>query len=48
MVDEVTNLWGKDILFYGPTLRVPYTYYENYNVTDPKTGYTDNSTKNKY
>ena len=40
MVDEVTNLWGKDILFYGPTLRVPYTYYENYNVTDPKTGYT--------
>lgn len=40
MVDEVTNLWGKDILFYGPTLRVPYTYYENYNVTDPKTGNT--------
>lgn len=40
MVDEVTNLWGKDILFYGPTLRVPYTYYENFNVTDPKTGNT--------
>jgi len=40
MQDEVTNLWGKDILFYGPTLRVPYTSYENYNVTDTKTGTT--------
>ena len=40
MVDEVTNLWGKDILFYGPILRIPYTSYEAYNVTNPKTGIT--------
>ncbi len=40
MVDEVTNLWGKDVLFYGPILRIPYTSYEAYNVTNPKTGVT--------
>ncbi|MEO5777999.1 MAG: cell envelope integrity protein CreD [Flavobacterium sp.] len=40
MVDEVTNLWGKDVLFYGPVLRIPYTSYEAYNVTNPKTGVT--------
>lgn len=40
MVDEVTNLWGKDILFYGPILRIPYTSYEAYNVTNPKSGVT--------
>ena len=40
MVDEVTNLWGKDVLFYGPVLRIPYTTYEAYNVTNPKTGVT--------
>ena len=38
MVDEVTDLWGKDVLFYGPVLRIPYTTYEAYNVTNPKTG----------
>ncbi len=37
MVDEVTNLWGNDILFYGPALRIPYTSYENYSFTDVKT-----------
>lgn len=40
MVDEVTDLWGKDILFYGPVLRIPYTSFEAYNVTDPKNGAT--------
>ncbi|MGV3697875.1 cell envelope integrity protein CreD [Flavobacterium sp.] len=40
MVDEVTNLWGKDVQFYGPILRIPYTTYEAYNVTDPKTSVT--------
>ncbi|WP_394350925.1 cell envelope integrity protein CreD [Flavobacterium phycosphaerae] len=40
MVDEVTDLWGKDILFYGPMLRVPYTSYENFSVTDTKTKVT--------
>jgi inner membrane protein len=40
MVDEVTELWGKDILFYGPILRVPYSSYETFNVTNPKTNAT--------
>ncbi len=40
MVDEVTTLWGKDILFYGPALRIPYTSYDTFNVTNEKTGVT--------
>lgn len=38
MVNEVADLWGKDIVFYGPILKVPYTFVENYNITDVKTG----------
>lgn len=37
VVDEVTNLWGNDIYFYGPILKVPYHTYTVYNVTNPKT-----------
>ncbi|MBM6498689.1 cell envelope integrity protein CreD [Flavobacterium macrobrachii] len=37
---EVSNLWGSDIQFYGPILKIPYTFNENYNVTDTKTGVT--------
>lgn len=37
---EVSNLWGSDIQFYGPILKIPYTSYDNYNVTDTKTGAT--------
>ncbi|WP_445452529.1 cell envelope integrity protein CreD [Flavobacterium sp. 25HG05S-40] len=40
MVNEVTNLWGRDVQFYGPMLRIPYTSYEAYNVTNSKTGVT--------
>lgn len=40
VVDEVTKIWGKDILFYGPVLRIPYTSYEAYNVINQKTGET--------
>ena len=40
MADEVTNLWGRDVQFYGPILRIPYTSYEAYNVTNSKTGVT--------
>lgn len=36
MVDEVTKIWGRDVQFYGPILRIPYTNYEAYNVTDAK------------
>lgn len=38
MMDEVSSLWGKDIIFYGPILKVPYTSYDTYNLTDSKTG----------
>lgn len=37
---EIANLWGSDVTFYGPILRIPYQTYENYNVTDTKTGAT--------
>lgn len=37
VTDEVTQLWGKDVLFYGPMLQIPYKTYEEYNVTNPKT-----------
>lgn len=38
MANEVADLWGKDIIFYGPILKVPYTTTENYKITDVKTG----------
>jgi inner membrane protein len=38
VVDEISNLWGSDVVFYGPILRVPYNTYENVNVIDQKTG----------
>ena len=38
VVDEVTKLWGRDILFYGPMLRIPYSTYAEFNVTNSTTG----------
>jgi inner membrane protein len=38
VVDEVTKLWGRDVLFYGPMLKVPYTTFQEFNVTNSKTG----------
>lgn len=46
MVNEVADLWGKDIVFYGPILKVPYTFVENYNITDVKTGAVSIQKKN--
>ena len=40
MIDEVTTLWGSDVIFYGPVLRVPYLFYETKNTTNQKTGET--------
>jgi len=37
VVNEVTKLWGKDVLFYGPTLRIPYKTYSETSVVDAKT-----------
>ncbi|WP_136666967.1 cell envelope integrity protein CreD [Flavobacterium sp. H122] len=38
VVEEVSNLWGKDIYFYGPILKIPYKSYEEYNIANPRTG----------
>ena len=40
VVNEISNLWGSDVAFYGPVLRIPYNTYENINVIDQKTGAT--------
>jgi len=40
VVDEVAELWGKDIFFYGPILKIPYKSFEEYNVTNSKTNTT--------
>lgn len=40
VVEEVANLWGKDIYFYGPILKIPYRSIEEYNVTNSKTNVT--------
>ncbi|WP_284653349.1 cell envelope integrity protein CreD [Flavobacterium terrisoli] len=40
VVNEIATLWGSDVAFYGPVLRIPYNSYENINVTDTKTGVT--------
>ena len=37
VVSEVSQLWGKDVYFYGPIMKVPFKTYEEYNVTNPKT-----------
>ncbi|MFK7060663.1 cell envelope integrity protein CreD [Flavobacterium oreochromis] len=33
--DEVSDLWGKDIYFYGPILKIPYKTYQEVRVTNP-------------
>lgn len=38
VTNEVSALWGSDVSFYGPVLRIPYNTYENLNVIDQKTG----------
>ncbi len=37
VVNEVADLWGRDVQFYGPMLRVPYKTFEEYKVTNEKT-----------
>lgn len=38
IIDEVATIWGKDILFYGPILKVPYKTIESTKITNEKTG----------
>lgn len=40
VVSEVTQLWGEDVFFYGPILRVPYKSYSETSVMDAKTKQT--------
>lgn len=40
VVSEVTQLWGEDVFFYGPMLRVPYKSYSETSVMDAKTRQT--------
>lgn len=40
VVSEVTQLWGEDVFFYGPILRVPYKSYSETSVIDAKTKQT--------
>ncbi|UOK42276.1 MULTISPECIES: cell envelope integrity protein CreD [Flavobacterium] len=40
VVNEVNQLWGKDVFFYGPTLKVPYKSYTETAVVDSKTNQT--------
>lgn len=40
VVSEVSQLWGKDVYFYGPILKIPYKKYEEYNETNEKTKVT--------
>lgn len=40
VVNEVAELWGKDIYFYGPILKIPYKSFEEYNVLNSKTNVT--------
>jgi inner membrane protein len=37
VVDEVAQLWGKDVQFYGPILRIPYKTISETTVVDEKT-----------
>lgn len=40
VVDEVSNLWGNEVQFYGPILRIPYKVYQESTVVDEKTKQT--------
>lgn len=40
VVKEVAQLWGEDVFFYGPVLRVPYKSYSETSVIDPNTKQT--------
>lgn len=36
VVNEVTQLWGNDVVFYGPILKIPFKRYEEFNVSNGK------------
>lgn len=36
-IEEINNQWGKEVLMYGPILKVPYRVFKEKTVTDKKT-----------
>lgn len=40
VVNEVTQLWGEDVFFYGPMLKIPYKSYTETAVVDSRTKQT--------
>lgn len=38
IMDEVSTIWGKDIMFYGPILKVPYKSNVSTKIINEKTG----------
>lgn len=47
IIEEVASIWGKDILFYGPILKVPYKSIETTKIINEKTGAVTIQNKNK-
>jgi len=37
VVSEINKKWGKEVLLYGPILKIPYKVYSTREVLDPKT-----------
>lgn len=52
VVEEVSNLWGKEVSFYGPIMRIPYKTFKETTIVDEKTKKTIiqriSSTENAY
>ena len=40
VVNEVSELWGKEVSFYGPILKIPYKAYKEVTIVDTKTKQT--------
>ena len=40
VVNEVSELWGKEVSFYGPILKIPYKSYKEVTIVDTKTKQT--------
>jgi inner membrane protein len=40
VVDEVSELWGKEVQFYGPIMRIPFKTFKETTVVDIKTKLT--------
>jgi inner membrane protein len=40
VVNEVSELWGKEVSFYGPILKIPYRSYKEVTIVDTKTKQT--------